>query len=227
MTRLKKVQTIAVFEFLSTVKRKSYLIATFGMPLFVILYAGIISLVQFVIEERDSRPRIYGIVDPSGVINLEGDQELADMEFPESVRQALEATGNEDLVDSTMTAVGSSIFRPFQAEPEAREALLGGELRGYFLIASDYMSSGKVEEYRAQNGNLNQSGPIRALRSLLQKNLLKATSAKNSLNEFMIRSGHLRVGPSIPREWCRNTRPGRSWHVWPSHLASHSCYSQP
>ena len=101
MTRLKKVQTIAVFEFLSTVKRKSYLIATFGMPLFVILYAGIISLVQLVIEERDSRPRIYGIVDPSGVISLEGDQELADTDFPESVRQALEATGNKDLGHSS------------------------------------------------------------------------------------------------------------------------------
>jgi ABC-2 type transport system permease protein len=35
------------------------------------------------------------------------------------------------------------------------------------------MSSGKVEEYRTQNGNLNQSGPVRALRSLLQRNLLK------------------------------------------------------
>ena len=35
MTRWQKIKTIATFEFLTAVKRPGYLIATFGMPLFI------------------------------------------------------------------------------------------------------------------------------------------------------------------------------------------------
>ena len=44
MTSLKKVKTIATFEFLTAVKRAGYLIATFGMPLFVAGYGLIVVL---------------------------------------------------------------------------------------------------------------------------------------------------------------------------------------
>ena len=37
MTSVRKVRAVFVFELLSTVKSKSWLIATFGMPVFLLL----------------------------------------------------------------------------------------------------------------------------------------------------------------------------------------------
>ena len=40
----RKIRTIATFEFLTAVKRPGYLIATFGMPLFMAAYAGVVAI---------------------------------------------------------------------------------------------------------------------------------------------------------------------------------------
>ena len=44
MSRWRRTKTVATFEFLTTVKRRGYLITTFGMPLFIAIYAAILGL---------------------------------------------------------------------------------------------------------------------------------------------------------------------------------------
>src|SRR5262249_53369500 len=56
MIRWHKVKTVAAFEFFATVKRPGYLIATFGMPLFLAAYAGIVAIPGYYAAKRDREP---------------------------------------------------------------------------------------------------------------------------------------------------------------------------
>ena len=73
MSRWRRTQTVATFEFLTTVKRRGYLITTFGMPLFIALYAAVIGLPAYFMARQASKPSIYGVVDPAGILSLKED----------------------------------------------------------------------------------------------------------------------------------------------------------
>ena len=73
MSGWQKIKTVATFEFLSTVKRPGYLIATFGMPLFMAAYAGVIAIPAYFAEKSGRQPAVHGVVDQAGVLRLEGD----------------------------------------------------------------------------------------------------------------------------------------------------------
>ena len=60
--RAHRVRTVAVFELLAVVRSKSWLITTFGMPLFLAIYGGVLSIPRW-LESRRSETSVYGIVD--------------------------------------------------------------------------------------------------------------------------------------------------------------------
>ncbi len=62
-------------------------------------------------------------------------------------------------------------FRAFVDEPAARQALLQGEIESYYVIATDYITSGKVVQYSPKPQLLARTdSPVR---TLLHDNLLK------------------------------------------------------
>ena len=61
----RKTWTIATFEFLTAVRRPGYLIATFGMPLFMAAYAGVVAIPAYFAEPCRARAAVYGVVDPA------------------------------------------------------------------------------------------------------------------------------------------------------------------
>ena len=63
MTSLQKVKTIATFEFLTAVKRVGYLVATFGMPLFVAGYGLIVAIPAYFAQKDQDARALYGVVD--------------------------------------------------------------------------------------------------------------------------------------------------------------------
>ena len=66
MIRPGKVRTVASFEFLTTVRRKAYVITTFGMPVFVLMYLGLFGLIGVATEKKEgSEVRVFGVVDGS------------------------------------------------------------------------------------------------------------------------------------------------------------------
>ena len=93
MIGARNTRTVAAFEFLSTVKRPGYLIATFGMPLFVALYAGLVAIPAFYLERKQAEPKVYGVVDEAGVLGLEGEAHAPQPAIPDEIRRALEASG--------------------------------------------------------------------------------------------------------------------------------------
>ncbi len=170
MIRPRKVSVVATFEFLSTVKRKAYLITTFGMPLFVALYGGVMALPGLFISASESKPKTIGVVDRSG------------QEFLSEGPAAMKDTAGDAVRDLEELARGIAVpqvsrgqveLRPFEDEPRARSALLAGELNGYYLIPDDYLDSGRVRFYKSGGSALTLGGiGGSALESLLQRRLL-------------------------------------------------------
>ena len=172
-----KVWTIASFEFLSTVKRKGYLIATFGMPVFLLLYAGLISGMGLLIHKRESGIKVYGVLDRAGILKLTGDRSPSAVEIPDDVRKAVEAVGQADLLSQGLAWMGRAIFRPFDDEQTARSALIDGQIKGYYLLAEDYLQSGVLLEYLPASPGLDTSRARQPLKSLLLERLLEGKIA--------------------------------------------------
>jgi ABC-2 type transport system permease protein len=171
MIRWRKVRPIAIFEFLSTVKRKGYLITTFGMPLFVLLYGGIVALIGVLAVEKESQAKLYGVVDRAGVLALE--EESAQSTLPDEVRQLLEQLeeGGSGLWGAAWW--NNFVFRPYDGEESARAGLAAGEIKGFFVVRADYLDSGAVDSWALENVDLQGSESRTALGNLLVERMLK------------------------------------------------------
>jgi ABC-2 type transport system permease protein len=172
MTRWRKVRTVATFEFLSAVKRPGYLIATFGMPLFMAAYGGVVAIPAYFAQQKEREPVVYGIVDQAGVLRLSGELPAqTGPQIPEEMRRTLEATGQSQALDRALD-VENLVFRPYAHEPDARTALAERKLKGYFVIPADYISAGHIEAYSPDTFTFSTSDARDAISDLLRERLV-------------------------------------------------------
>jgi ABC-2 type transport system permease protein len=170
--RWRTVKTIASFELVSTIKRKGYLIATFGMPIFVLAYGAIISSVGLFVAHKEREVKVYGVVDHAAVLDL-GDQEReVAREMPEELRTAVEAMGQVEAIEQQMSWWGNFIFRPYPDEELAKTAVLEDEIKGFFLLDEDYLETGKLEVFAADELDIAGSESRGAFRNLLVDRML-------------------------------------------------------
>lgn len=172
MTRLHKVRTIATFEFLTAVKRPGYLIATFGMPLFVAAYGAIVAIPAYFAAQKDKADALFGVVDQAAVLALEGDVAAPTIQLSDDLRQTLESMGQGAALDR---ALGDSnfVFRSFRTESDARGALQADRIKGYFVLARDYMDSGRVDIYSPETVSLTRSDSRTAFANLVRQHLVR------------------------------------------------------
>jgi len=167
-----KAASIATFEFLCVVRSKGWLIATFGMPVFLLLYAGVISI-PIMMEARAAREvSVYGVVDEARVLGLDGEVTQQAVEIPDEVRSALRMSGQERILEQTFAWLNNTVFRPYASEPEARKALLAKDIKGYYRLPADYLATGLVERYAGEGLESPGSRSREALEGLLAKHLL-------------------------------------------------------
>ena len=70
--RIQRIAAIARFELLSVVKRWSYLIATFGLPVFLAVVSGTVLGAQtYFLTQRAAESSQFGLVDEAGVVDAE------------------------------------------------------------------------------------------------------------------------------------------------------------
>jgi ABC-2 type transport system permease protein len=185
MSRWRRTKTVATFEFLTTVKRRGYLIATFGMPLFIGMYAAVIGLPAYFMAKHASKPSIYGVVDPAGVLALKEEATAGSDQIPEELRRALETSGQQATVQR-MLGDRRSRFHPYPTEAAARSALVAQDIKGYFVLPRDYMQNGGVEAYGPDSGRLSSEEGRDAFENLLRQHLLAGrvdgTTAARVLN---------------------------------------------
>jgi len=173
MNGWQKVKTVATFEFLSAVKRPGYLIATFGMPLFMAAYGAVVAVPAYFAEKGNRAPTVYGVVDEPGVLRLAGDIDAGNRgPIPEDVRQALEAAGQAQALDRAI-ATGRFVFRPFATREEAHAALAERRLKGYFVIPQDYMREGRLDSYSPDSFNVTGGDSRNALGDILRRRLVE------------------------------------------------------
>ena len=173
MTRWSKVSAVASFEFLSSVKRPGYLIATFGMPLFILLYGGVVGAIGVFIGKKSAEVRIYSVVDEAGVLQLTGEVSRAAGEVPPEVRDALQLAGKGGAAAGPFAFWENYVFRPSPDLDAAKRELLSGDVKGAFVIPPDYLKTGRVRIYVGERVDLGGSDSRGALRNLLQDRLLE------------------------------------------------------
>ncbi len=172
MIRWSKVKAVATFEFLSTVRRKGWLIMTLGMPLFLLAYGAIISVPGYLIEKKKNEVRTWGVGDEPGLLRVAGDVEAEPPEVPPEAREIARATGREEDLDRALRQ-GNAIFRPFRDEQEAKAALAAGEIRGYYVFPEDWLETGNVVFVHGERSGIAEMGGARSqLRRLVISRLL-------------------------------------------------------
>jgi ABC-2 type transport system permease protein len=175
-----KIRVVMEREFLSTVRRKSYLIVTFGMPFFVTVYIGLVGfLPAFFMARSEAAKKEVGIVDLAGVLRLdeagddseEGDDPLNTVEgalrgaahragLPAGDKEG--ATGGTRPADPRLRAAARLLeemaapvrFRSFVTRDEALAALRAKEVDRVYLLPADYLATGAVESYQAEESGL-------------------------------------------------------------------------
>lgn len=173
MTRWRKVRAVATFEWLTIVRSKGYLIATFGMPVFLLAYGGLISLIAYFADKHErSELAVYGVLDEAGILALHGDVEAAAVRVPAQVRLALEQAGQSEALAGPLAAFQNYVFRPFSAETDARAALRAKKIKGYLKIPPDYIARGLVERFNADEPTLGGTSTSTAIGNLLRDALL-------------------------------------------------------
>jgi len=174
MIRWGKISTVATFEFLGSVKRPGYLIATFGMPLFMAAYGGIVAIPAYYSQQKEREPSVYGVIDRSGILQLSSDVKTdAAARVPEEMRRALESAGQGAALDQAL-AFANFVFRPMASEDEARRALAARTLKGYFVIPQDYLDHGRIHDYQPDSFSFSSSDARDALGDLLRERMVKA-----------------------------------------------------
>lgn len=171
MSRWQRIGTVATFEFLSTVKRRGYLIATFGMPVFMAMYGAVVGLPAYYAEKKDTEASVFGVVDEAGLLHLSGDAKAAVAQVPDELRRTLEAAGQKAVLDR-MRDDTHITFRPYGGESAARAALAARGIKGYFVVAPDYLETGRLDSYMPETLRLSMSESRNAFADLLREHLL-------------------------------------------------------
>ncbi|MEO0326282.1 MAG: ABC transporter permease [Myxococcota bacterium] len=136
MIRADKVRTIARFELLQIASRPSYLLVTFGLPLFFTLIGGgMIGLQGWFLARKVERVAAYGVVDEADLL------------------------GPEVFGPDGYVTLGPVLLERMESEASALAALEGGELGAIYVVEADYRATGQVRAYAAE------AGPLLSVRS--------------------------------------------------------------
>jgi ABC-2 type transport system permease protein len=139
-------------ELVTTLQRGSFQFAALGMPLLALFFFGIL-------------PALRG--DPSQAVEPTAITEPSAEAGPD----AGYVDGSGLLAELPNTPY-ADLLRPFPDEAAAKQALESGEIKVYYLVAADYLSSGKVVAVREDFNPLGAFGEAGAIRRALELGLL-------------------------------------------------------
>jgi ABC-2 type transport system permease protein len=153
--RMRRIAAVARFELLSVVRRWSYLIATFGLPLFLAAVSGTVLGVQaYFLGQRATESSTFGLVDEAGILDRGAFAERAGA-------LVWNANGNDLLLYPDRNA--------------AIADLESGRIRALYVVQKGYLASGEVraiESERTPLLSMRGTTVEPMLRSLLRKSLL-------------------------------------------------------
>jgi hypothetical protein len=147
------IRTVAVHEFLTTVKRKAYYLVTLGMPVILLAYFGLIALIAYVSVpgELKKLDQAIGIVDESGILVDPGGT-LNKLPLGEIHKLKINPSDMEEFedfaplqLDKCDIPMFTRQLRRFENLATAQDALLAGELSSVLHVSEDYVETGRVD----------------------------------------------------------------------------------
>ena len=142
---MNKTRTVAQYEFVSCVRRKSYLIVTLGMPLLFGILAVLAAAPTYLSFKMESDTGQVPVVDHTGGLVT---RRL------DAMRASLKETGRDGDVSATMKRAGEFLDAKFKSglaiygsEEEARADLTNQVIDAYFVVPGDYVEDGVVYCY--------------------------------------------------------------------------------
>ena len=171
-----KVAVVARREFTTTVKRPAYLIATFGMPVFVLLIGAVAMIPILAIARTEGRPKTIGIVDHSGALHLTGPADFVP-DMRGDLDKAAKITGSvnaKDLMEKAGVSVSLHIV-PYGDLSEGQQAMRRGEITSLFEFPPDFVHAGRIASYE-KTGLLGpgKGGSKELLASFVRERLFEA-----------------------------------------------------
>jgi len=172
-----KTSIVVRHEFFGTIKRPSWLIGTFGMPVFVGLYAGLIFLIGSTAAKMDKPTGKAGVVDRSAVVRFEKGP-VAAGEIPDAARKAVDdavsmagASGGS-ASGFVKTLLAGTEFVPFADEESALAALGRKEIGAVYVVPPDYLATGRITAYSGSESIISEGKLAQIpLRRMLVKSL--------------------------------------------------------
>ena len=181
MGRVSKVGVVIAREFLSTVRRRSYLIVTLGMPFFLGTYLALVGLLPAYFMARAGRSeKPVGVVDLARVVRLEPatDREREGAGPGGEAQDILGRLAPASARAKGLTALLEEVDAPVEfvalpAKEEALKRLRAGDLQRVYLVPADYLEKGAIEIYRTDSSAFSVSNAHieRALVRLLRRSL--------------------------------------------------------
>lgn len=151
------IRTIAIYEFFFAVKRPSYYLLTFGMPLIALAYFGLIAVIVLasVPSQLSKMSRPVGVIDLSGRLTSEGaplfGTKVGDIVEIEStdISEKLEDADLDNLpVDmKQFDFLKKRSVLVLDNLPAAKKALQEEKVQQVTVISEDYLTSGEFDVY--------------------------------------------------------------------------------
>ena len=154
--RVRRIAAVARFELVSVVKRWSYLIATFGLPIFLALVSGTVLGVQtYFLSQRAVESSEFGLIDEAGVVDR---------------------TVFKDRDGALVWTANANDVVLYDNRDVATADLESGRLRSLYVVEKDYLASGEVRAIQSEKTpllSMRGTAIEPLLRSLLRKSLLE------------------------------------------------------
>ncbi len=154
--RVRRIAAVARFELVSVVKRWSYLIATFGLPIFLALVSGTVLGVQtYFLSQRAVESSEFGLIDEAGVVDR---------------------TVFKDRDGALVWTANANDVVLYDNRDVATADLESGRLRSLYVVEKDYLASGEVRAIQSEKTpllSMRGTAIEPLLRSLLRKSLIE------------------------------------------------------
>ena len=180
---MSRIGPIATFEFLNVAKRKSFLLATFGLPLFFSGMGFAMLLLQTYFLQQDiEQANVLAIVDHDGILKdapiwTEAEQTPEGFAVPMAPYVFLDAVS----------------FRRYDTEEQALTDLRSESIGAVYVVLDDYLGQGRVRMLAPETGPVLSvrtatAQPVlaRLLRDQLLRNQVEAAIADRALQPLNI-----------------------------------------
>ena len=175
----KRIIAIAKTEYLENVKRKEFILMTFGFPIFMV---GILFITGFfsqgLLEEKT-----IGVVDESGLFSKE--------DFERSPGNLTNAGDLTDMGNENRMMEEKIKLKLYNLD-DAKRDVLGGNISAYVIIPADYVSSKNITIYSLKGG-LSSYSVAAILDEIAVNKLIENANVSESIRIFMKNPGNMKM----------------------------------